>query len=101
MLHAQQQNARWRAADPQQSYNELILDEAAYEAALPGAVDAVFYIPAGSCHSKNWAAQGSKCERYARAFHRRLAQRYGLPPERLPLLRLDLQNWQTPFALAE
>jgi len=98
MLETQRNNAKWKAGDPQQWYNELILSERSYSRALPSSIQAVFYIRARTCHSENWAAQGDKCESYARAMHARLTRHFGLTAEQLPLLRLDLRDFDTPFS---
>ena len=42
---------------------------------------------------------GPKCENYVRAAHRSFTNHYGLSAEEVPLLQLDLWNWQEPFSL--
>lgn len=58
-------------------YNEVVIDGSYWRAHLPGAIEAVL----GDA-----------------AMHRSLIRAFGLSESRVPLLNLDLSNWQAPFS---
>lgn len=72
---------------------ELIFEAAAFKQALPDSIMAVFYLE-DDCGD---AYSGPKCQDYGKAAHRAIAQHFGLAPERLPLLKLNLWLWDAPF----
>jgi len=57
-------------------YNEVILDGGFWRTHMPEAVEAIL----GDA-----------------GLHRAFVRQYGLSPDRVPLLQLDLQNWHRPF----
>jgi len=75
-------------------YNELIFDASDYSEQLPRSLLAVFHLvdDCGDSHD------GPKCEAYGRAAHAAITKHFRLDPAQLPLLRLDLWNWETPFS---
>ena len=85
---------RWAAAAP--ADNEIILDEAVFAANVPQSVSAVFFLPT-TCED---VFDGPKCEAYARGAHRNLLRTFELTEERLPLVKFDFFNWDTPFSAA-
>ena len=97
--------------DPTTRYNEVVLDATAFNNNLPDAVEAIFFIGIGSnmhCESSNhWAnvragQMTNHCESYARVAHEHFLQRFGLDPEQVPLLRLDVDTRTTePFSPAD
>lgn len=104
-------HVRVRESAPQtERYNEVVISAAAFRAALPGAVEAIFFVGDGSsehCVSSNrWAntrAGGRKnhCEHYARLAHADFLAAYGVTSEQVPLLRLDLRREEDPFSAAD
>ena len=79
-------------------YDELIFDAGRFTRDLPRSIEAVFYIH-GSCNDvgDNFN-HNAACEPYARRAHANILRRFHLSAERLPLLRLDLFNWNAPFS---
>lgn len=75
-------------------YNELIFDAQYYLDHLPDSIEAVFYMD-DDCGD---SFDGPKCRDYGIAAQRAITQHFGLEDERLPLLKLDLWNWDEPFA---
>ena len=75
-------------------YNELVLDAARWNAQIPRAFEAFFYM-------KKNASGGSRAE--AEAVHRLFRDDFGYPFDpnsHAPLLTLDPWNWSAPFAPA-
>ena len=68
------------------SYNEVVLDTAAWVKALPYTLEAIFFYKGND-------------DGTARALHRRFADAF--PHASTPLLSLDMSNAQRPFALAQ
>lgn len=89
--------------DDHKFYAELIFDVPRYEAALPHPIEAVFFLWDGlrqrgmDCAD---AHDGTKCETYARAAHQRILEYFNLEAYEVPLVTLDLWNWERPFAPA-
>ena len=77
-----------------QFYNELIFESTVYLWELPYSVEAFFYTN-GNC--KGDIIDGPKCAGYARTAHRNFLTNFGLTSVEVPLLRLDLWNWEQPF----
>ena len=86
--------------DDHKFYDELILDAHRFDATLPHAIEAVFFLWDG-LHQRgmecNDVVDGPKCEAYARRAHARIINHFGLSANELPLLALDLWNWDKPF----
>ena len=80
-----------RRDDIDPKYNELILEPACWRANLPHSVEALFYPMSDDC------AEGSRCRSKLRALHESLRSRYG--PYAPPLLSMDLEDWDAPFAV--
>ncbi len=61
----------------------------------PRSIEAVWFLRSFNCF------QGGSmlCESKARQVHTQLLHKYGLTSKELPLLSLDPNNWDTPFAL--
>lgn len=88
-------------------YNEVVVDRRAFEARLPHAIVAVFYVAspaAEDCVSSNWWVRREKlfgfCEEFTRAAYAQLLAHGGVSPSEIPLVRLDINNWEQPFSLA-
>ena len=77
-------------------YNELIFDAAYYTEHLPDSIEAVFYLDDDCGDSYD----GPKCRDYGYGAHAAIASHFGLDADRLPLLKLDLWNWNAPFSVA-
>ena len=77
----------------------MVIDQASYTSHLPGSILAVFFIAgAHDCRSSNhWVRSRDRCEAYARRAHAGILSHFGLAASDLPLMRLDLHDWQTPF----
>ena len=83
-LQAQQ----WRGDGME--HNEVVIDTRSVMAQLPGAVQAFFYLTGSTSDDVN----------LARGVQGGFLREYGLSPERVPLLRLDLwggEDGRTPF----
>jgi hypothetical protein len=74
--------------------NELILDSGTWETALPATVEAVFY-PKSCAYPREQRAL--ECQGAARKTHREFLHKYDLTAEQVPLLVLDVGNWEEPF----
>ena len=74
--------------------NELILDSGTWETALPATVEAVFY-PKSCAYPREQRAL--ECQGSARKTHREFLHKYDLTAEQVPLLVLDVGNWEEPF----
>lgn len=69
------------------AYNEVVLEVDAYERNLPRSIEAVFYI--------------KQEQKYiAKQVHRSLVKHFGLEESELPLLKLDPEDYHTPFTIA-
>ena len=73
--------------------SELIFDAAYYTQNLPNSIEAVFYLD-DNCGD---AYDGPKCKDYGIGAQRAIARHFGLSVSHLPLLKLDLWNWDAPF----
>lgn len=86
-------------------YNELMFDPGVFALNLPHSLMAIFYLddsdPRQACGGTNagelGAQGGYKCKEYAIAAHRATLQHFGLTSADLPLVKLDLWEWTTPF----
>ena len=82
--------------DDHKYYSELILDASPFTHSLPHSIEAFFFQPGRKdCFD---AFDGHKCEAYARAAHRAFLDRFSLSWNDVPLLKLDIFNWQQPFS---
>lgn len=89
-------------------YNEVVIDRRVFEARLPHAVVAVFYLAspaAEDCVSSNWWVRREKlfgfCEEFTRVVHAQLLAHGGISPNKvIPLVRLDVNDWDRPFSLS-
>ena len=75
-------------------YNELIFDAKYYQDHLPDSIEAVFYLD-DNCGD---AYDGPKCRDYGFGAQRAITRHFGLGSDRIPLLKLDLWNWNEPFS---
>ena len=83
-------------------YNEVVLGAAAFEAAMPFGVDAVFFIDGvneTACVDIQGRRAGARCEAFARDAHRQLIETFGVAATRIPLVRLRLRDWDNPLEL--
>lgn len=100
MLETQRRDAERFANDPSRTYNEVVIEQAAFVRDLPGSIVAVVYVAdAEACVSTNhWVRSRARCGRgYARRVHESILRDFGLRPAELPLMRLDLSDWRWPF----
>lgn len=74
-------------------YSELIFDASYYTEHLPHSIEAVFYLD-DNCGD---AYDGPKCKDYGIGAQRAIAKFFHLDSAELPLLKLDLWNWNEPF----
>ena len=84
-------------------YNEIVLEFDAFHAALPEAIDAVFFIR-DDCFQPRlqpWipGRQEYKCEEYARWVHAELQARWPDRARHSPLLELDVFDWVAPLSM--
>ena len=100
MMRARNEIRREKLKPPQKKwndnkyYNELIFDASYYVEHLPDSIEAVFYLD-DNCGD---AYDGPKCKDYGWGAHHAIASHFGLDSKRLPLLKLDLWNWEAPFS---
>ena len=80
--------------DDHKYYSELILNADAYLSNLPASIEAVFFLRGMDCAD---VYDGPKCEPYARKAHAAILDHFSMSPNQLPLLSLDLWNWDRPF----
>ena len=100
MLSVREEIRREKLRPPQKMwhdgkyYNELIFDSAHYIDHLPDSIEAVFFLDddCGDAHD------GPKCRDYGIGARDAIARHFGLAEERLPILKLDLWNWEAPFS---
>ena len=72
---------------PGLGHNEIVVNGHAWEEALPGIIDAIFFEAPGT-------------EENARRIHRAfLAQYPAITEADVPLVRFDAMNWERPFSL--
>eukprot|EP00316_Scyphosphaera_apsteinii_P005605 CAMPEP_0119299558 /NCGR_PEP_ID=MMETSP1333-20130426/1632_1 /TAXON_ID=418940 /ORGANISM="Scyphosphaera apsteinii, Strain RCC1455" /LENGTH=260 /DNA_ID=CAMNT_0007301025 /DNA_START=268 /DNA_END=1050 /DNA_ORIENTATION=+ len=74
-------------------YNEVVLDEKSWSENLPRTVAAFFFTTSPSCQSR--------CREDARQVHRSFLDEYRLTSMQVPLLLLDVKNWQAPFSAVD
>ena len=96
------------AWDERKYYSELILDSAVFTNMLPGSIEAFFYQSGptgkGRCFDTfNMLTHKKmhKCEEYARPAHQTfpsIPKHFGLSGHDVPLLALDIWNWNMPFS---
>jgi len=82
--------------DDKKYYAELIFDSSVFLRNLPYSVEAMFFLPT-RCNGDIY--DGAKCEDYVRTAHRTFLQNFTLTEEQVPLLKLDLWNWEAPFTM--
>jgi hypothetical protein len=75
--------------DHDDAVNEIVISSAVFEHHLPSSIEAMFY-PLGC---------SDDCEAQTRSVHAAVCRRY--PSADIPLLVLNLANWQEPFALSQ
>ena len=91
-------------------YSETIIDAAAFIKAMPAGIEAIFYIE-GECDGgccdvriQPWMGYGwnvaARCEVYARRVHHQLLREWPTQAASIPLLKLDVYDWETPFSPA-
>ena len=84
-------------------YNEIVIEFESFHNALPESIDAIFYIDDGCADSRPqpWLVQQrlKKCAEYARWAHRKLQERWPVRAANIPLIKLDVHEWDTPFSL--
>lgn len=74
-------------------YNEVIIDAESYAAALPGSLEAIFFLASDECHTFD------KCERFARTTYEALLAKYPkVTSKQLPLLSLNVSDPKSPFS---
>ena len=76
-------HARWK-------YNEIILKASHWTSRLPRIIQAVFF-PSGSEHG----------EARARDVHLKFLTNFGVTRDTVPLVRLNLEELDSPFSIAE
>ena len=69
--------------------NEIVVDSASFEGNLPSSIEAMFYL--ADCSSNE--------EQQARSAYAAFCERY--PSADVPLLVLNVADWQVPFSLAQ
>jgi len=89
-----QRNVPWSGGVS--TYNEVVIDMEQWLAWLPQSIEAVWFLKSGNCY----AGGSMLCEQFARRVHAQLLQQYGVTDKDLPLLTLDVFNWDKPFAMA-
>lgn len=100
MMKVREEVRRDKLKPPQKMWNdnkyyaELIFDAAYYVDHLPDSIEAVFFLD-DNCGD---AYDGPKCKNYGIGARDAIAKHFGLDHKRLPLLKLDLWNWQEPFS---
>ena len=82
--------------DDNKFYNELVFDAAHFTEQLPASIEGLFFLAGGDCSD---ITDGPKCEDYARGAHENMKRHFGLTDEQFPLLRLDPNDWDTPFTI--
>lgn len=80
--------------DDHKYYTEFIFDKKAYMDHLPGSIMALFFIEPNSCKD---IYDGDHCKDYAVAAHQTILNHFGLTKRELPLLKLNLWDWEAPF----
>mmetsp|Transcript_56176 Transcript_56176/g.99294 ORF Transcript_56176/g.99294 Transcript_56176/m.99294 type:complete len:95 (+) Transcript_56176:587-871(+) len=75
---------------------QLIFESAAYLEQLPRSIEAMFYL---TTNCKVDIFDGPKCKDYVQKAHKRFLQHFNLTQNEIPLLKLDLWNWDAPFSL--
>ena len=73
------------------TYNEIIVDTSKYAAALPGSLEAIFFLATSDC------ATAPLCEGLARKTHAAALAKYQLTAAKLPLLLLNQSEPRRPF----
>lgn len=86
--------AQWHGPGWHSGYNEVIIGARNLNAHLPHAIEAFFALSDGMA---DWDGFGIS----VRDAHRNFLRTYGLTSDQVPLLRLDQDNWEAPFALIE
>jgi len=96
-LH-KEHGARWHAPGWHSGYNEVVINSAHYNAHLPDAVEAFFYVKG---HSPVTSDLGYGIVIDVRKVHRDYLAAYHLSADQVPLLQFDPSNWNEPFTLAD
>jgi len=73
-------------------YNEIVVSGKARVDNLPHTVEAIFYPKTANCSA------GSQCLMEVQNMQKDMMAEFGLTSAEMPLLELDLSNWQVPFA---
>jgi hypothetical protein len=100
-----ERDAPWDFVKEGGFYNELVFEFDAFHAALPDSIDAIFFIR-DDCFQPRmqpWipGQQEFKCEEYARWAHAELQARWPDRARHIPLVALDVFNWEAPLSMAE
>ena len=79
------------------------MDFDTFHSNLPESIEAIFYIHGGCTDTRPqpWMGghQVSKCEDYARWAHSALQARWPRRAANIPLVRMDVSNFEAPFSL--
>ena len=76
------------------SYNEVVLSTKAYDAGLPGTLEAVFFLSTDECHNLD------TCEPKARKVHADFLAKFKVSAAQVPLLSLNVSDAKLPFSCA-
>ena len=106
LIHLMRSRENWRRYgnkppdkywDDHKFYDELIFDADYFRRHLPKSIEAVFFIHGDCWDVGDSANNNAACEEYARRAHANIVRHFRLKPGTLPLLKLDLFNWNEPF----
>ena len=99
-----ERDAPWDFVKDGGFYNELVINFDAFHAALPEAIEAIFYID-GGCNDRRpqpWVPGGTyeaarRCEDYARWAHAELQAAWPLRARNIPLVKMNVWSFESPF----
>lgn len=86
-----------RHASRMSSYNEIVVDSRAWIDRLPSSIEAFFFPGGSKCDFD------SSCQQTVRAAHDTFLREYfpSLTKYDVPLLRLNVTDWESPFSIAQ
>ena len=87
--------AQWHAPGFHSGYNEVIINSAKHNAALPRAVEG-FFVPKGQDPVTSDLGYGIMID--VVEAHGKFLRQYGLSEEDVPVLEFDPSNWHAPFS---